>query len=37
MHFQIGIILRFNCYQQPGQVLLNNKEREFSADTVLTL
>ena len=34
INFQIGIILRFNCYQQPNQVLLNNKEREFSADAI---
>ena len=37
IHFQIGIILRFNCYQQPDQVLLNNKDREFSAGAVWPL
>ena len=34
IHFQIDIILRFNCYQQPDQVLHNNKEKGFSADAV---
>ena len=36
-HFNIGIILRFNCYQQPNQLLLNNKENEFSTGTVWPL
>ena len=35
--FQIGIIFRFICYQQPNQILLNNKQWGFSEDAVWIL
>ena len=38
IHFQIGIIIWFNCYQQPNiKYYLTPKRRIFFADTVWTL